>query len=316
MCDASATEHMTGSGPPSVSIIIPHLNQIEGLARCLVSVGNQDYPRERVEIIVVDNGSTLSLTALQAAWPEVRFLREPTPGPGAARNLGVANAGGDILLFIDADCRAGAGWITAAVRVLLRRPGRGIVGGDVRIDFRHPARRSALEAYEAVFAYQQKMYIQRKHFSGTGNLGMWAPVHAAVGPFVGIAFAEDVEWGKRAHDKGFAIDYVPDMIIYHPARRTFAELQSKWRRHVAHEWNDHVAHGGSPARWQVQRGKVLASVPVHALKLLLSPRIGGPFNRLKGIGVLARVRGFRVAEMARLAAGAGDKGATGWNRGA
>ena len=305
---------------PLVSVIIPHLNQVASLARCLVSIAGQDFPRDRVEIIVVDNGSRVPLVSLRAAWPQVRFLLERAPGPGLARNLGVEHAHGELLLFIDADCRAGAGWLAAGVRALEVRPGSGVVGGDVRIDVADPLRLTALESYESVFAYQQRMYIEHKHFSGTGNLGMWKSVHRAVGGFVGIAFAEDLEWGRRARAKGFVIEYVPDMVIYHPARDTFDQLAAKWRRHVAHDWNAHRAAGRSHARWAFLAAVTLASAAPHALRVMSSDRLSGVANRLKGIGTLARIRAYRMREMLRVpaaqASGRGAAGATSWNRGA
>lgn len=90
---------------PTVSVIIPHLNQHEALTRCLASLAGQGA----AEIIVVDNGSRAPLDDVMAAFPDVRFLREPTPGPGPARNLGVMHATGEVLAFIDADCRAEKG---------------------------------------------------------------------------------------------------------------------------------------------------------------------------------------------------------------
>jgi glycosyltransferase involved in cell wall biosynthesis len=47
------------STPPVISIIVPHLNQAEGLRRCLASLIDQTFGLDRVEIIVVDNGCTL-----------------------------------------------------------------------------------------------------------------------------------------------------------------------------------------------------------------------------------------------------------------
>lgn len=296
------------------SIIIPHLNQVGSLHRCLASIMAQGWPPDRFEVIVVDNGSSVPLDAVQRTWPGVRFLREPQPGPGLARNRGVAESSGDLLLFIDADCRAGIGWIDAAVAALLAEPRRGVVGGDVRIDVVDPNRLTALEAYEAVFAYQQRDYIERQRFSGTGNLAMWREVHDAVGPFVGLAFAEDREWGQRATQAGYTIRYVPGMVIYHPARTTFEQLKAKWRRHIAHDWNAHVEAGRSSLAWYAVALAMIASILVHSLRIVGSPRLSGLIPRLKAIGLLARIRLFRCAEMFRLSRTGDAEGALSWNR--
>lgn len=299
---------------PLVSVIIPHLNQHEQALRCLESLAAQSWSAESTEIILVDNGSREPLSEVEATFPRVRILREDRPGPGLARNLGVSAAHGDILVFIDADCRAHPGWIAAAV-VALNRPGStGVVGGDVRIDFVDPPHLSDLEAYEAVFAYRQKLYIRKHGFSGTGNLAMRKEIHGLVGPFAGIGLAEDVDWGNRAKAKGFAAAYCPDMIVFHPARRSFAELQTKWRRHITHDLNRHRVAGRSAWFWQARAAAVLLSAFAHIPMTLSSDRLNGLSARLKAIAMLFRVRFFRWQEMREQAARTTGNADPEWNR--
>lgn len=286
---------------PRVTVIIPHFQMPDALRRCLDSVLAQQLDAGHSEIIVVDNNSATFPEAVARDYPGVRFMRQPQPGPGLARNTGVAVATAPVLAFIDADCRAEQGWLQAAVAAIEAAGPRGIVGGDVRIDFIDPVHLTALEAYEAVFAFRQKFYIEKRNFSGTGNLGMAAPVHAAVGPFAGIERAEDVDWGNRATAAGYGIRYVEAMRIYHPARTSFAELQRKWQRHIAHELHSHRAAGRPAWRWTLQSLLVLASIPAHAPRLFLSDRLTGLGNRLRGLGVLVRIRLWRFAEMHRAA---------------
>ncbi len=297
---------------PRASVIIPHYQMPGSLRTCLDSVLGQQLDHGRFEVIVVDNNSRDFPADVAAAYPSVRFLAEPRPGPGLARNTGVAAATAPLLVFIDADCRAEAGWLQAAIDAVEPDPDRSVVGGDVRIDVADPRRLTALEAYEAVFAYRQQLYIAKKNFSGTGNLAMGAAVHAAVGPFAGIDIAEDRDWGARATAAGYRIRYVDAMRIYHPARTTYAELQRKWQRHIAHDLAAHRAAARPAWRWTVQRLVVLASIPVHAVKLLTSDRLHGLGNRGRGIGLLVRIRLWRVAEMARAAVAGDVSGGTYW----
>lgn len=300
---------------PRVSVIIPHLNMPEALDRCLRSVFAQHLDHGGFEVIVVDNGSRVSLTAIKAAWPTVHWLEEPRPGPGLARNKGITIARAPVLAFIDADCRADVGWLQAAVSAVeAAPPARGVVGGDVRIDFIDPRRLTGIEAYEAVFAYRQRMYIERQNFSGTGNLAMAAPVHAEVGPFAGIDTAEDRDWGQRATAAGYTIRYVDGMRVFHPGRTDFEGLEKKWRRHIRHDWNDRRAAGRGALGWSLRAGAMLASIPVEALRILGSSRLSGLANRARGIAVLARIRAFRCAEMLRVMTAAEESGATFWNR--
>ncbi len=301
---------MTGEAPVA-SIIIPHLNQPDALIRCLTSLERQDFIGGAVEIIVVDNGSRQPLDAVAKQFSGVRFLAQSAPGPGLARNVGVAAASADILLFIDADCRAHPQWIAHALKGLKAAD---IVGGDVQIDIVDPARLTAVEGYESVFAYRQSLYITREGFSGTGNLGMRRKIFDLVGPFGGIGIAEDRDWGQRAGQLGHITHYVPEMIVYHPARKSFDELAEKWRRHVAHDLAKHRSSGGSALGWRLRALAMIASIVPHGLTVLRSPRLSGFGNRFSAIGLLAQIRWFRCTEMLRQINAKGDGAASGWNR--
>lgn len=300
---------------PLVSVIIPHLNQPESLARCLASLAAQDWPAARREIIVVDNGSHALPDLASLGFPEARLLSEDLPGPGHARNRGIAHASGEMLMLIDADCRADPHWIAAAVAALRMPGGSGVVGGDVRIDVGNSARLTALEAYESVFAYRQQLYMSRDGYSGTGNLGLLRKVYDKVGPFGGIHIAEDIDWGQRARAAGFPARYVPDMIVYHPARTSMDELQRKWRRHIAHSRVDYCQHRHGDAGWILRAFMVLLSSLPHIGVMLISPRLSGLRNRMRGISVLIAIRAYRFAEMLRQRTGSATEGSESWNRG-
>lgn len=284
---------------PAASIIIPHLNQPEALQRCLASLNAQQFSGGALEIIVVDNGSRTSPAALAADFPHVRWLSESEPGPGLARNCGVMAASATWLLFIDADCRAHPLWVQTALAGLAAGGTSAVCGGDVQIDVTDPAQLSAIEAYESIFAYRQQYYIAREGFSGTGNLAMHRAVFAAVGPFGGIGIAEDRDWGQRARAAGYVTRYLPEMIIYHPARRDFAELTEKWRRHIAHDLARYRSQGRSAIGWYIRALLMIGSIGPHALTVLTSQRLKGLRSRALAIAILARIRLYRCAEMLR-----------------
>lgn len=298
-----------------VSVIIPHLNQHAALTACLASLAAQSTAPG--EVIVVDNGSARLPEAECAAFPGTRLLVEPTPGPGPARNCGVAAARGSVLAFIDADCTASPDWIAAALARLAAEPGTGVLGGDVRIALRRPGAPDWVEAYESEFAYRMEHYIRDQGFTGTGNLVMRRAVMEAVGPFAGIAVAEDRDWGQRARAAGHPTRFEPGMVVWHPARPDLGALCEKIDRLSAH---DHARAAARPFGRAAYVLKALAMAPsalVAMPRVLRSDRLTGPGARLKAMGTLCVLRGYRAFAMLRIAL-ARDPGSAAqrWNRGA
>jgi glycosyltransferase involved in cell wall biosynthesis len=294
-----------------VSVIIPHLNQPDGLVACLDSLQAQSLERSWFEVIVVDNGSRSSPEVVVARYPGVRMITEPSPGPGLARNSGARAANGDLFCFIDADCRAHPEWLRVAFHTMASAPERTILGGDVRI-WREPnTPLTTIAAYESVFAYAQKKYIEKHRFSGTGNLVVRRIDFEHIGPFAGIEVAEDMDWGRRALAAGFSFRYVPDLIIYHPPRRSLRELFVKLDRHTQHYLNMARGKPGWQVRWLARAFAMLVSPVISIFDVIRSNRIEGVSTRLKAILVLISVRTYRAWKMVRLMWSGGE---VVWNR--
>ncbi len=87
---------------PFFSIVIPTFNRGELLREALHSVFAQEFTD--YEAIVVDDGSTEDIEAVTREFAgRVKYLRQENRGPGAARNLGIANAVGEYIAFLDCD---------------------------------------------------------------------------------------------------------------------------------------------------------------------------------------------------------------------
>ncbi len=280
-----------------ISVIIPHLNQPEGLEACLRSLDAQTLDRDLFEVIVVDNGSAVAPSEVIAPHRGTRLLQEARPGPGPARNVGAAASTGEVLAFIDADCRAHPDWLRTAAQTLGSSPRGTILGGDVRIWRDGNEKLTAIQAYESVFAYRFKLYIERRGFSGTGNLAMLRSDFDTIGPFAGIEVAEDVEWGKRACAAGFKFCYVPDMIVFHPARNSLQELYDKWDRHIRHDRNMSAGEPAWKLRWTGRALLLLGSPIVDAVTVFRSDRIQGIIARCKATAVLCAIRAHRAITM-------------------
>ncbi|MGE0775175.1 MAG: glycosyltransferase [Sphingomonadaceae bacterium] len=118
-----------GSEKPLVSVVIPCRSHALPLSACLTSLADQKVAGG-YEVIVVDSAADPAVSELCSRFPSVRLIRR-SEGllAGAARNLGAAQARGDYLAFIDADCIAEPGWIAAIINAL--RSGAKLVGGAV-----------------------------------------------------------------------------------------------------------------------------------------------------------------------------------------
>lgn len=297
---------------PRISVIVPHLNQPGALARCLASLAAGTRAPE--EVIVVDNGSDAPPHEI-CARHDARLLHEPTPGPGPARNRGVAASNGAILAFIDADCTADPGWI-AAIEAAFADPAAEILGGDVRIAMDDPDRPSLIEAYESVYGYRMERYITQDGFCATLNFAAQREVMDAVGDFGGREMAEDRDWGQRATRAGHDMRYVSGMRVYHPARASFAELARKWDRQIAHDYAAWRARRRGRLRWGLRALAMALSPPAELGRVLASDRVRGARARALAWAGVARVRLYRARVMARLLAGADAEALTGrWNRG-
>jgi glycosyltransferase involved in cell wall biosynthesis len=296
---------------PLISVIIPHLNQPEGLEACLDSLNSQSLERARFEVIVVDNGSITVPEDVVARYSGTRLLHESQPGPGPARNRGIQAAAGNILAFIDADCRAHPDWLRSALNILRSLPERTLLGGDVRIWRDDDKSFTAIEAYESVFGYRFKLYIERQGFSGTGNLVVRRADFETIGPFAGIQIAEDIEWGQRARAVGCTFRYVPELIVFHPARQSLQELYVKWDRHIQHFLNMAREKPGWRIRWIARALAVLVSPIVDVARVFTSDRIQGGSARIKASLVLIAIRAHRARKMLSLM---GTSKAVVWNR--
>ena len=102
---------------PRVSVVVCAYNASDTLEECLTSLENLTYPD--YEIILVNDGSRDSTSEIGHRHSRVRVIDIPNGGLSAARNVGIAEARGDIVAYTDADVRVDRDWLTYLVQPFL-----------------------------------------------------------------------------------------------------------------------------------------------------------------------------------------------------
>ena len=276
-----------------VSIIIPHYNDFDHLVECLESLRRQDLARERFEVIVADNNSVGGTEAVQRLAPDVAVVPAPEQGAGLARNAGVAAARGTHFAFIDSDCIAHKDWLKEGLAALDRFD---YVGGQVIATIGELRHITPAEAFDAVFAFDFKKFIERDRFSGSGNLFVPRVVFERVGGFrAGVS--EDIDWCHRANAMGFRLGYAERAIVYHGAKREWWDLRKRWDRVTSEMFLLARERPGWRLRWICYAAVVAASPLAQWISVMRNPLLASLRAKVYGIVGLARIRAYRSYRM-------------------
>jgi cellulose synthase/poly-beta-1,6-N-acetylglucosamine synthase-like glycosyltransferase len=301
---------------PQLTVIIPHLNEPrDNLRRCLVALDEQRAPHLAIQIIVVDNGSVVVPHEACGSIPGVQLEHEAIPGPGPARNRGAAMARSDLIAFVDADCIVEAGWAQAVVHTMDSHQEVDVIGGEIGILMADPTRPSAIEAYESIYSYRARLYVERHGYAATGNMAVRTSVFRHVGGFGGIGTMEDTAWGQRATALCYRTVFLPEAKVLTPSCSSFAELTRRWERHIAHQYGEAKLGRRDRLRWLATSLAVAASPVFESVRVLSSSKISGVRSRILAISCLMRVRLYRARLMLNLARKPPARAVVeGWNR--
>jgi GT2 family glycosyltransferase/glycosyltransferase involved in cell wall biosynthesis len=218
----------------SISIVVVNLNGRALLADCLGALTGQEYPQDRVEIILVDNGSTDgSVMFVREAYPRVRVLEAGrNRGFAGGNNLGARAATGEYLALINNDARADSHWLRALVERLEAEPDVACAASKIldwegrTIDFVGPAMNlygRALQIDEGLPAIPGTYDEPRELLAPCGGAMMIRrDVFWEAGGFDEdyVAYFEDLDLGWRLWLYGYRVLFVPQAIVYHRQHQT------------------------------------------------------------------------------------------------
>jgi GT2 family glycosyltransferase len=179
------------------------------LQRCLASITGNDYPRELIEIIVVDNDSTDGSAAVAKASGAV-VIKSPSGTVAALRNRGARAALGSLIAFADSDHEISRHWIATAVEVL-SDPWVAATGAQCHTS---PTPNWVQEQYDGL----RSRATQREDTSwlGSGNLAVKRSVFEHIGGFdTSLVTCEDVDLCNRMTSAGFRIVADPGLGSIH-----------------------------------------------------------------------------------------------------
>lgn len=256
----------------NVSVVIPAYNCAKSVERLLTSLFAQTYPRERYEIILVDDGSSDNTAAVAqrslAQWDGAgRVLRKPNGGPASARNHGMRASTADVIAFIDADCVADPDWLECVVTSLAT--GAAGVGGPLR----NVAPPGWVTGYlDACQFYRQRARNGAVDYLLTANVAFRREALAQVGGFIerrGV-WAEDADLSFRLKQHGYTLLLAPGGVVTHfGSPGSVGGLCRELYRYgfgaavLSRSWRN----GRTPTTEFIRHGGAAALAPVLALRL-------------------------------------------------
>jgi glycosyltransferase involved in cell wall biosynthesis len=212
------------------SVVVPVYNSERTLAFCLQALANQTLPRERFEVIVVDDGSTDGTSKIAREF-DVRYMFQKNQGPASARNIGADAAAGSIILFTDSDCIPFSDWLEKMVQPFTDS----LV---VAVKGRYKTRQTELVARFAQMEFEDRYDMLKKSVSidmiDTYSAAFRKDVFKRMGGFDSRfpkANNEDTELSYRLAAAGYKMVFNPDAVVFHIHPSTLARyLKLKfWR---------------------------------------------------------------------------------------
>jgi glycosyltransferase involved in cell wall biosynthesis len=185
---------MTDGPAPEISVIVPVYNGAGFLHEALSTIARQRIAR--IEVVLVDDGSTDNLPQLVAALPQpVRYIRQTNQGLGAAHNRGLREARGELIAFLDIDDSWPEDSLRARLQALRDEPQLALVYGHSQLQRLEPDRLTGSGRWTdfgapLTYMLMGSVLARRSAFERAG----------AFDPAMGLA--DDADWYLKAVDAG------------------------------------------------------------------------------------------------------------------
>lgn len=223
---------------PEVSIVIPIRNEEDHIGECLDSILANDYPAEKLQIIVVDGNSTDGSREIVGEYterdePEIRLLDNPEKIVPTAMNIGIDAASGEVIIRVDGHSFVDQDFISTSVKTLLEKKEAEAVGGPVRpvVDEDTPyLQRAISHALDSPMASGSARFSGKSGYVTTVSFGAYrAGVFDRYGNFdERFVRTQDYELNYRMNRDGGKIFMNPRIKSYYYPRSSLKELWSQY----------------------------------------------------------------------------------------
>jgi mycofactocin system glycosyltransferase len=263
---------------PFVTVVVPTLDRSEDLDECLTALAGIDYPAERFEVIVVDDGSADPAAVARVARRHgARLLsNEGNRGPAYSRNRAASKAVGNILAFVDSDCVPGRSWLRD-LTPYFSWDRVGAVGGRTLGYYTE----SLLDRYEEVSSpldmgrrLRLKAQGPDTFYVPTCNLLVRRSAYEAVGGLrEDLRVGEDVDFCWRLRAAGAYLVYAPEGVVRHKHRDRLATMLRRRAQYGTSEATLHGLHPDKRKRFPLAPAPLATVALVSNALLLLKPRL-------------------------------------------
>lgn len=206
------------------SIIIATYNRLPELKELIASVKALDFPADRFELVISDDGSTDGTRSYleEQSFPfRLRYLYQENKGPGEARNHGMREAAGDYFIFIDSDCIIPPDYLTKVDRHLSEEPLDAFGGpDDCHPDFPPllKAINYAMTSFLGTGGTRGSEKAVTKFYPRSFNMGIHRKVFEDIGGMNKLRHGQDMDFSARIYAAGYRVGLIPDAFVYHKRR--------------------------------------------------------------------------------------------------
>jgi glycosyltransferase involved in cell wall biosynthesis len=205
-----------------ISIIVPAYNRADEIDYFLSSFLKQTS--KNFEVIVVDDGSTDNLKEVIKKYQSVltlQYFYQENKGPGAARNLGMSKANGDIFVFIDSDCTVPTDYIGHLQKHIKEEDFDAFGGPDTYKENFSPFLKAvnySMTSFIGTGGTRGSKKSVVKYYPRSFNMGIKREVYEKIGGMNELRHGQDMDFSNRIYKAGFKVKFLSDVFVYHKRR--------------------------------------------------------------------------------------------------